>query len=90
MDFWYTKNENFSGASLAEAKDKTKAQKLAEIKNTYELAILLFPNHFSKKLLQKYIEDTNKLKYPDDSEEERKRLKLLEIFQGMLDTLSQN
>ena len=80
----------FSGASLAEAKDKTKAQKLAEIKNTYELAILLFPNHFSKKLLQKYIEDTNKLKYPDDSEEERKRLKLLEIFQGMLDTLSQN
>ncbi|MEM0487906.1 MAG: hypothetical protein QW707_01745 [Candidatus Bathyarchaeia archaeon] len=64
-------------------------QELAEVKNTYELAILLFPEVYSKELLEKYREEAEKLKYPDGSEEERKRLKLREIFQGMFNVLSQ-
>ena len=86
----FSRIRTLSGDSLAEAEDNIKAQELAEIQNAYELAILLFPNHFSKELLLKYIEDTNKLKYPDNSLEERKRLRLLKIFQDILNILPQN
>lgn len=64
-------------------------QKSAQIKNTYELAILLFSDVFTQELLQSYIEEAEKLKFTENPENEQKRLRLLEIFRGLLNVLSQ-
>jgi hypothetical protein len=80
----------FSGALEEKIEEAIKSQELAEIKNTYELAILLFPHVYSKELLEKYVEEAKELKYADGSVEEHKRLRLLKVLQGILDTLRQN
>jgi hypothetical protein len=61
-----------------EAKIKTESQK------AYGLALLVFGNFFTKDLLQKYISEANNLKYEENTKENRRRLKLLRIFSGLL------
>ena len=56
----------------------------AEMKNTFELACLLFKEQFSKENLEKYIKSLQELKYKEDSEKENKRLELLNTFNEML------
>jgi hypothetical protein len=75
----------FSGALEENIEEAIKSQESAEIKNAYELAVLLFPNVYSKELLEKYIEEAKELKYTEGSLEEQKRLKLLKILQEILD-----
>jgi len=79
----------FSGVSEAEIKEIIKQQESVEITSTYELATLIFGDIFTKELLEKYIEEAKALKYADGSKEERKRLRLIEVLQGMLDFLKQ-
>jgi len=76
-------------SSVSEFEEITKQQEAAEIKNTYELAILLFSNVFSKELLERSIKEAKALKYADGSEEERKRLRLIKTLQGIADFLTQ-
>jgi hypothetical protein len=64
-------------------------QEKKEIRNTSELTYLLFKDQFSKDTLQNYIQELEKLKYPKNSEEDRKRLALLNIFSDMLGFLNQ-
>ena len=64
-----------------------KAQEESEIQNTYELTHLLFPEIFTKELLEEYIKQAGELKYPDDSTESHKKAKLLELFGGLLASL---
>jgi len=59
-----------------------------ETKSTFELAYLLFKKEFSKKNLEKYIKEVRNLKYPEESNEENKKLKLLNIFKEMLSYVS--
>jgi len=66
-----------------------KSETEKEKKNTFELASLLFKDQFSKENLQKYLEELDKLTYQKDSEEEYKRLSLLNIFSEMLGFLNQ-
>jgi len=75
----------FHTASREYIEQELQQQEEAEIKNTYELTVLLFSDVFSKEYLEKYIEEAKSLKYPTNSLEERKRLKLLKILQGMYD-----
>lgn len=56
-----------------------------EAKNTFELAYLLFSDQFSKENLENYIADLKELHYEQGSKEEYKRLRLLEIFEEMLE-----
>ncbi|MEM3715523.1 MAG: hypothetical protein QXF82_11305 [Nitrososphaeria archaeon] len=60
-----------------------------EIANTRELAILLFPNLFTREKLIEFIEKAKALRYPSDSLEEKRRQLLIETFQGMLNFLEQ-
>jgi len=78
----------FSGVSEAGFEEIVKQREAVEIKNTYELAIFLFPNIFSKKLLERSIKEAKALKYADGSEEERKRLRLIKTLQGIADFLN--
>lgn len=55
-----------------------------EVNKTFELAYLLFPDQFSRENLEKYINDLEELKYDKGSKEEKKRLRLLDIFKKML------
>lgn len=64
-------------------------QEKKKIRNTSELTYLLFKDQFSKDNLQNYIQKLEKLKYPENSEEHRKRLTLLNIFSDMLGFLNQ-
>jgi geranylgeranyl pyrophosphate synthase len=64
-----------------------KAQEESEIQNTHELIRLMFPGFFTKELLEEYIRQANELKYPDDSTENRRKAKLLELFDGILASL---
>jgi len=59
------------------------------MKNTFELAYLLFKKEFSKDNLEKYIKSLKELKpkYREDPEKEKKRLKLLYTFERMLEFL---
>lgn len=63
------------------------AEREKEKLNTYELAILLFPNLFTRENLTKFIEEAKALEYPPESIEEDKRNLLIEIFQGILGIL---
>ena len=60
-----------------------------EILNTYKLSYALFKKPFSKGSLEKYIESLKKLKYSEDTKEEKKREKLLKIFKELLNFVSQ-
>jgi hypothetical protein len=53
-------------------------------KETFELAILLFPDQFSEENLKSYIKSLEELKYTENSSEE-KRLRLLNLFNEMLE-----
>jgi len=53
--------------------------------NTFELAYLLFKEQFSRDNLEKHIESLKNLKYQEESEEEEKRIRLLNIFTEMID-----
>ena len=64
-----------------------KAQEESEIQNTYELTHLLFPGIFTEELLEEYIKQAGELKYPDDSTENHRKAKLLELFGGLLASL---
>lgn len=55
-----------------------------EANHTFELAYLLFPSEFTKENLKQYINNLKELKYDVKSEEEYKRLKLLDLFEKML------
>jgi len=56
----------------------------AEMKNTFELACLLFKEKFSKDNLEKYIKSLQELKYKENPEKENRRLELLNIFNEMM------
>ena len=58
-----------------------------ELKNAYELILLLFKEVFTEQLLKEYIKQANELRYPDDSAENRKKLQLLKLFNGLLATI---
>ena len=64
-----------------------KAQEESEIQNAYELTHLLFPTVFTEELLKEYIKQAGELKYPDDSTENHRKAKLLELFGGLLASL---
>jgi hypothetical protein len=49
-------------------------------KKTYEIAIQLFSNVFTKETLAKSIEEAKKLNYAEDSKEERKRKRILKTL----------
>jgi len=63
------------------------AQYEIEKKNTFELTYLLFPRDFSKENLEDNIKNLEALKYQKESQEEKKRLTLLQIFSEMLQFL---
>lgn len=84
-----TRTRTFSGVSDTEIKEIIKQQESAEITSTYELATLIFGSIFTKELLEEWIEEAKALKYASGSEEERKRLRLIELLQGISDFLKQ-
>ncbi|OGP64477.1 MAG: hypothetical protein A2169_15390 [Deltaproteobacteria bacterium RBG_13_47_9] len=53
-------------------------------RSTFELAYLIFKKEFSQIELETHIESLNKLSYIKESQEERKRLRLLGLFEKML------
>jgi hypothetical protein len=71
-------------ARFQEGFEMISEQKRLETMNTFELAYLLFRKEFSKDNLEKYIESLKNLKYQQESDREKKRLELLEIFTEML------
>jgi hypothetical protein len=50
---------------------------------SYEMALFIFHGFFTKEFLEKAISETKKLKFKDDSIEERKRKNLLETLEGL-------
>jgi len=66
-----------------------RSERERETRNTFELGCYIFRDQFSKEDLQKYLEELNKIEYQKDSDEEHKRMKLLNIFSGMLEFLDQ-
>jgi hypothetical protein len=56
----------------------------SEIQNTYELTHLLFPEIFTEELLKEYIKQASELEYPENSQENRRKAKLLDGFGGLL------
>jgi hypothetical protein len=81
----YSGYSEFPGKMIEIMRSETEKEK----RNTFELAFMLFKDQFSKDNLQKYLEELGKLKYQEDSEEEHKRLSLLNIFSEMLKFLNQ-
>ena len=83
------------GENYDEVKKKVITQKQAETEakiatgsqKAYSLALLVFGTVFTKDLLQKCISEASGLKYADDTKENRKKLKLLRIFSGLLSQL---
>lgn len=53
----------------------------------YELALIMFPNVFTKEALEKSITDAKKLHYQEDSKEDRKRKNLLLTLEGLNQSL---
>ncbi|MEM3760477.1 MAG: hypothetical protein QXZ02_05110 [Candidatus Bathyarchaeia archaeon] len=72
---------------LEEVMEEQKAREEIELKNTYELALLLFGEVFTRELLKEYIKQANELRYPEDSPENHKRNHLLQLFSGLLKAL---
>ncbi len=79
------------GYRLPKKGEETDARKAyeEEVRNTFELATIIFKDTFTEKNLENNIEELNGLKeeYKNDSEKESKRLELLRIFNEMLDFL---
>lgn len=55
-----------------------------DVLNTIDMSFLLFREQFSKENLVNYIKSLEELSYPEDSNEERKRIQLLNLFSNML------
>lgn len=77
-----TSEEDITKQMLAKQTELEEEIKVA-IRKTYELAILLFSEVFSKNNLAKYVEEAKRLEYPPDTKEEDKREELLRIFTGL-------
>jgi len=65
--------------------EETRRQQLTE---TFELAQRFFPESFSKTSLEQFVGELQQLNYEDGTQEERKRVSLLEFFQEMLEFLN--
>jgi len=75
---------SFSGEEkMEEAIASAEQRKQTEIQNAYELASLIFSNVFTEELLKESVEQAKKLKYAKRSAEDRKRLELLKLFEGL-------
>lgn len=68
--------------------EEKKVQDEIEIKSTYELAMLIFKEIFTKEALEDYIKQTNKLEYSADSTENYKKKELLKLFNDLLAILN--
>jgi len=73
--------------------ERMQSEEKEEVKNTFELVYYLakiYPlfNQFQKENLERHIEELKGLKYPKESREENKRLRLLNIFSEMLKFLN--
>ena len=55
-----------------------------DVFNTVALAILIFPRQFSYENLVKYLDSLQGISYPEESNEESKRLRLYNLFRIML------
>lgn len=64
--------------------DDYEQKKKQETEKTFELICLLFKNEFSKDKLKDYVIQTKSLTYPENPLNERKRIRLLNIFEGIL------
>ena len=53
-------------------------------RKAFELALFLFVNQFEKESLKRYVEELKGLKYDNESKGEGHRLRLLDIFEKML------
>jgi hypothetical protein len=67
---------------------KFREEETRDIMNTFELAYFLFQREFSKDNLKSYIESLKHLEYKQESENDKKRLELLNIFTKMLDSIT--
>jgi len=76
----------FSGGE----EDKIKKMHENEEINTFDLSYLLFKEEFSKINLDNYIKSLEQLSYEKDSKEERKRLRLIYLFNKMYDYAKRN
>jgi len=85
---YYGRTRVYSGSGK-EAEVEFKKMGREEILNTYKLSYALFKKSFSKRSLEIYIESLKKLQYSEDTEEEKKRKKLLKIFKELLKYVSQ-
>jgi hypothetical protein len=77
----------FGEKKIEEIMEEQRVREEIELKNTYELVLLLFREIFTEQLLNEYIKQANELKYPDDSIENHRKLILLKLFNGLLDTI---
>jgi hypothetical protein len=82
---------SFSGEPTKEAVEAAfkanEARKLGETQNAYELAHLLFRGFFTEELLKQCLKETNELQFDEKSPESRKKLKLLEVLEGLMANL---
>ncbi|MBA7498265.1 hypothetical protein ES704_01000 [subsurface metagenome] len=94
-NFGFTGRVRIYSGDIANSKEESRrkmdeAMQLTEeveMKNTFELAYLLFKKEqFSKENLEKYLKSLRELEpeYKEDSEKEKKRLRLLNAFNEML------
>lgn len=81
-----TTEEEITKQRIIKQRENEEALEVAN-KKTFELALQLFPDSFSKELLFKYIAEANNLKYDPKSHEENKRAELLRIFMGLAENV---
>lgn len=77
---------NSNGEAIRKMDEAMQLADEAEMKNTFELACLLFREQFSKENLEKYIKSLKELEpeYKEEPEKEKKRLYFLYAFNKML------
>lgn len=82
---------SFSGDNKDEMWEQLRLEGEDQRKKTYELACFLFNKTFSKENIEEYIKELKGLEaeYSKDSNEERKRLRLYNIFSEMLKVLKE-
>jgi len=78
------------GDKFEKVKEEMKKFDEVEKKKTFELALYLFKEQLSKNNLENLLKELEKFKYGKETQEERKRLQLLDIFKGMLEFMSKN
>lgn len=78
---------SFGEKEIKEAIEAQKVQEKLEIQNAYEMTRLLFPEIFTEELLKTYINQVNELKYAEESTENSRQAKMLDVFLGLLESL---